>query len=135
EYLDIPHATVSLGLFFAPTIWKPLIGKKINDLRTTLGLSEDPELEMLYRYLYLSFAPPSYQFPESPLIPVFHSLRPAIFDRSGGEELPVWVKSLEDRPTVHATLGTIFTNVMSVYRTILEALAGERVNLVLTTGN
>jgi len=134
ERLNIPHATVSLGLFIAAEILRPLIGKKLNELRTALGLAEDPKLEMLYRFLYLCFGPPSYQFAESSLVPVFHSLRPTIFDCSGTEELPEWVKSLPERPTVHATLGTIFSNVTEVYLTIAEALADEQVNVILTTG-
>jgi len=134
ERLGIPHAAVSLGLFFAVGMWKSLIGKRINELRTDLGLPEDPGMEMLYRYLNLSFAPPSYQFFESKAPIVFHSLRPTIFDRSGNERLPDWIKFLPKRPTVHATLGTVFANVKSVYLTIVEALVEEPVNLVITTG-
>ncbi len=134
ECLDIPYATISLGLFLPPHMWKPLIGRQINDLRAVYGLPPDPDLGMLYRHLYLAFAPPSYQFPKTPLPSVFQALRQDRFDRSGDEKLPAWVNDLPKRPTVHVTLGTIFNRATHIYRMIIEALRNEPINLIVTLG-
>jgi len=134
ECLEIPHATISLGIFLPVHILKPLIGKQVNDLRTAYDLPLDPDLQMLYRYLYLAFSPLCYQFPNMPLPSAFHSLRQDRFDRSGDEGLPSWVNSLPKRPTVHVTLGTIFNRATDIYQTIVEALRDEPINLILTVG-
>lgn len=134
ECLGIPHAAVSLGLFFPTEIWKPLIGRKLDHLRCQQGLTPDPELAMLYRHACFAFLPPSYQFPNVALPASFHSLRPSIFDRSGPEDLPTWVYDLPRRPTVHATVGTTFTFATDVLEDIVRGLAGEPLNLIITTG-
>jgi UDP:flavonoid glycosyltransferase YjiC (YdhE family) len=134
EFMEIPHATISLGIFLPVHILRPLIGKQVNDLRTAYGLPSDPDLQMLYRYLYLAFSPLSYQFPNMSLPSVFHSLRQDRFDRSGNEGLPSWVNDLPKRPTVHVTLGTIFNRATDIYQTIVEALRDEPINLILTVG-
>jgi UDP:flavonoid glycosyltransferase YjiC (YdhE family) len=134
ERLDIPHATISMGIFLPVHMLRFVIGEQLEGLRSAFGLKSDPELQMLYRYLYLAFAPLSYQFPDAPLPSVFHSLRQGRFDRSGDEELPAWVKDLPRRPTVHATLGTIFNRAADLYQMIIEALRDEPINLIVTVG-
>ena len=41
-------------------------------------------------------------------------LRPVLFDRSGGEDLPPWLTELAPQPTVYASLGTVFNRVPGV---------------------
>jgi len=134
ECLGIPHAAVSLGLFFPTEIWRPLIGQKLDRLRSLHGLTVDPKLTMLYHHACFAFAPPSYQFPNVQLPPTFHLLRPSIFDRSGPEDLPTWVYRLPRRPTVHATVGTTFTFATDVLEDIIRSLADDPLNLIITTG-
>jgi len=134
ECLGIPHTAVSLGLFFPTEIWRPLIGQKLDRLRSLHGLTVDPKLTMLYHHACFAFAPPSYQFPNVQLPPTFHLLRPSIFDRSGPEDLPTWVYRLPRRPTVHATVGTTFTFATDVLEDIIRSLADDPLNLIITTG-
>jgi MGT family glycosyltransferase len=89
---------------------------------------------MLYRYLHLSFVPPSYQDPAVPLPPTAHALRTVVFDRSGDEILPGRVQHLPARPTVYATLGTGFNRNSALFAAILEGLRDEPINLVVTVG-
>jgi UDP:flavonoid glycosyltransferase YjiC (YdhE family) len=133
ERLGIPHATISVGLFFPAAMWH-FIAPQLSRLRQTWGLSPDPNLDMLYRYLYLAFVPPSYQIPDFDLPPVVHSLRPAIFDCSGNVRLPDWVHRLPARPTVYATLGTVFNRMTQVFDQIIDGLDAVPVNLIITIG-
>jgi UDP:flavonoid glycosyltransferase YjiC (YdhE family) len=103
-------------------------------LRSAYGLPPYPAMEMLTRYLYFSYVPNSYQFPEYTLPENTHVLRPAFLDPSGDEVLPDWVAALPDQPTVYASMGTTFNNVPDIFRTIIAGLADEPVNLIITVG-
>ena len=104
-------------------------------LRTAWGLAPDPDVSMLFRYLHLAFEPPGFHDPALPLAPTAHLLRPVPFSQSGSEGLPRWVADLPDRPTVYATLGTVFNiRTPGLFEAILEGMCDEPVNLVLTIG-
>jgi UDP:flavonoid glycosyltransferase YjiC (YdhE family) len=44
------------------------------------------------------------------------------------------VADLPDRPTAYMTLGTVLNTDTSVFRAVLDGLAGAPVNLVITVG-
>lgn len=134
ERLGIPHASVEVGMFISAPLAAHLTGENIAALRESAGLSPDPELEMLYRYLHLSFVPPSYQDPAFPHPPTAHAFKPVIFDQSGDERLPEWVEGLPDRPTIYATLGTTYNKNSDNFRAIIDGLREENVNLIVTIG-
>jgi UDP:flavonoid glycosyltransferase YjiC (YdhE family) len=133
EVLGIPHVVVQVGALdsYSP---KELLGEELSALRSDYGLPPDPGVDMIYRYLHLSFVPPSYQNPEMPLPPTTHALRPTFFDATGDEHLPAWVESLPELPTVYVTLGTVFNKTVDVFETIIEALRDEPLNLIVTVG-
>ena len=133
EKLGIPHATVSIDLFLPPTLWQSLIGEQMAYLRSSYGLPPYPAMEMLYRHLYLTITPPSYQFPGFAMPPHSYALRTLGFDRSGDEQLPDWVKQMPDQPTVYATLGTVYKD-KDIFQTVIDGLAGQPVNLIVTLG-
>lgn len=134
EKLDIPHATVGMEFSLSRHEWDALIGEQLAYLRSAYGLKPYPAVDMLYRYLYLSPTPPSYTFPASAPVPEIHHLRPVNFDRSGEEVLPAWIANLPDRPTVHATMGTVFNRTEDIYETIIAGLRDEPINLIITIG-
>jgi len=133
EKLNIPHASAGLGTFFSLQALREFIGPQLKYLRRIAGLPLDPELETLYRYLYIHFAPPSY-LPSQDTVPVAHAFRLSLFDRTGNEQLPAWIENLSDFPTVYGTLGTVVNKVPGIFESILNALQDEPVNLVLTIG-
>jgi UDP:flavonoid glycosyltransferase YjiC (YdhE family) len=133
EVLGLPHAVVQVGAFDAYSP-KELLGEELSALRATYSLPADPELEMLHRYLHLSFVPPSFQNPDVPMPTTTHHLRPVFFDTSGDEHLPAWLVNLPKRPTVYVTLGTIANNKTHIFSTIIEALRDEPLNLIVTVG-
>ena len=135
ELLGIRYATISMEMFLPARWWKLYVAERLSQVRAAWGLEAPPGDDMFHRHLYLSLAPPSFQFPEYHLPETVHSLRPIIFDRSDGEGLPAWIKELPARPTVYTTLGTVFNHRMDVFHSIVDGLRDEPVNLILTVGS
>lgn len=96
-----------------------------------------PPMGGMFEHLYLDLCPPSLQAPGAGTLAARRQpLRPVPFDAVGDERLPPWVEELPaDRPTVYVTLGTWFNLETSVFFTVLDALADEAVNLVVTVGH
>jgi UDP:flavonoid glycosyltransferase YjiC (YdhE family) len=134
ERLGVPHATGREGSFRSPANWGALLGESLDALRRTHGLPPDPEMAMLYRYLGFAWVPTRFLDPAADVHPVMHFLRPTPFDQGGAEMLPPWVASLPARPTVYATLGTVFNRRPDLFAAIIAALGDEPVNLILTVG-
>lgn len=135
EVLGIPHASVRSNTMLSTYSRRHLVGDEMSRLRATYGLPPDPDTAMLFRYLHLAFEPPRFHDPALPLAPTSHLLRPVPFSQSGGEGSPAWLAELPDRPTVSATLGTVFNSrVPGLFQAILDGLRDEEVNLILTIG-
>jgi len=130
EILGIPQATISISYFLSANALESLIGEELAYLRSTYGLAPYPTMDMLYPSLYLAFAPPSFQPKE---IPTMESLRPLRFTRFSDGDLPAWVSQLPDRPTVYASMSSVF-DTPTIFPMILEALRDEPINLILTVG-
>ena len=135
EVLGIPHASVRSNTMLSTYSERHLVGEEMSRLRAAYGLPPDPDTAMLFRYLHLAFEPPHFHDPALPLAPTAHLLRPIPFSQSGGEGPPTWLADLPDRPTVSATLGTVFNSrTPGLFQAILDGLHDEPVNLVLTIG-
>ncbi len=134
ERADLPHA-VAQNTTLIDNDWRldPL-RQRLGATRARLGLMPHPGLATLYRFLHLSFSPPSLHDPLVALPPTTHFLRPVPFDRSGGELPPRCLESLPPQPTAYATFGT-----ERVFRPppLAEVIAGLRdltLNLIVTVG-
>ncbi|MEO8288102.1 MAG: glycosyltransferase [Chloroflexota bacterium] len=133
ESLQLPHAAFHVAAF-RPQLHMA-IRPQISHLRASAGLPPDPNLDTLYRYLLLSPFPPSFQDPAAPFPPTTHAIRHIGFNSSTGEQLPDWVRDLPEQPTVYVTLGTVFNKMKNIWQAVLEGLAGEPINLILTIGH
>jgi UDP:flavonoid glycosyltransferase YjiC (YdhE family) len=102
--------------------------------RESLGLPADPDVEMPFRHLHLSFAPPAWDGTRVPRPPNTQFLRHASA-LVPGAELPAWLDDLPDQPTVFASLGTVFNKTPGVLEAIVEALRHEPVNLIVAIGS
>jgi UDP:flavonoid glycosyltransferase YjiC (YdhE family) len=140
EHLGLAHAVVAVAYAsnwqqYAAAI--PTAMQRLDELRATVGLAHDPELNMLYRQLYLSFDPPSLLEPTLKLPATARHLRPHPFDRSGLDALPDWVQTAP-RPLIYASLGTIAPTMPNlfpaVYETLLEGLREIPGGVVMTVG-
>jgi MGT family glycosyltransferase len=138
EALGLPHAVCGPLFAFWQGSWHDAPGEvarpELDALRAAHGLPPDPALTMLHRYLHLAPLPPSFAHPDLAVPPTVHFLRPASADVVPGEVLPDWVERLPPRPTVHASLGTLFHRTPGVFEAILAGLRDEDLNLILAVG-
>ncbi len=138
EVLGLPHAACGPLFCFWDGAWHATPGEtatpELDGMRAAHGLPPDPKLAMLYRHLYLACLPQSFLGPKLTIPPTVRFLRPVPFDRLEGEALPAWIEDLPRRPTVHASLGTVFHRTPGVFEAILAGLRDEPINLLLAIG-
>src|SRR5205807_6858271 len=115
ECLGIPHATGREGWFRSPAEFRAAFGAPLAALRRAHGLPPDPAMAMLYRYLGFAWVPPRFVDPAGYIAPVLHFLNPVAATRENEEMLPPWVADLPARPTVYATLGTVFNRSPDIF--------------------
>lgn len=128
----IPYADHSVG-FLRPLDMARLAGETIAPVWEEWGVDLG-EFAGLFRYLYFDVCPKSLQVPEIDQIDTAILMRNT--DLATGEEsVREWVRALPDRPTVYVSLGTIFNQNPEVFTSILDGLADEDVNVIVTVGN
>ncbi len=136
EVLGIPHASIRTASTSSQYGLRHLVAEALARLRELNGLPPDPDTEMPFRYLHLAAEPPRFRLEDGPVAPTLHLLRPTNFE-SGDEALPPWVAELPARPTVYATLGTVFgrgSDGLAIFQAMLAALRDEPINLIVTVG-
>jgi UDP:flavonoid glycosyltransferase YjiC (YdhE family) len=134
ERLGLPHITCGIMLRLPGPVLNMFAGPQFAGLLTSQRLPADPNLDSLFRHLYLDFMPASFVPEGWPRAPTVHHVRPVPFDRSGDERLPDWAHRLGERPVVYATLGTVFNQAPAVFRCVIDAMADTDVELVVTVG-
>lgn len=141
ESQDIPHASVAGNAFSAvdsPDVHyfpgnRRMVAGPMARHQAALGLPADPDVEMPFRHLHLSFTPPAWDGAAAPRPPRTQFLRHASTLQPGAR-LPGWLDDVADQPTVFASLGTVFNKTPGVLEAIVEALAIEPVNLIVAIG-
>jgi UDP:flavonoid glycosyltransferase YjiC (YdhE family) len=128
----IPYVNHSFGHLLPEDIAEAA-ARYVAPLWKQAGL-EMPPLAGLYHHLYLDICPPSLQFPAIAAVATRRAMRPVPFDAEVGEHLPAWVETMPAVPTVYVTLGTVFNEAAPLFRTILEGLRDEQINLIVTVG-
>jgi UDP:flavonoid glycosyltransferase YjiC (YdhE family) len=131
-------AAERLGLVHAAVAYRPLlyqlIAGQLSEQRANVGLSPDPDVQMPFRYLYLSSFPPGFLDAAVALPSTTHYFRPRPFDGSGPEGLPAWTADLGQAPVVFVSLGTIVNHRTAVFATLISALRDLPVQLIVTVG-
>ena len=133
ELLDIPHAVVRTDSGSSSYADRHHVANSLDAIRADVGLSPDPDAAMAFRYLLLSFAPRCLDPPDDEAAPTAHLLRPSEPPDTGGAVDIAQLTTHPEQPTVYATLGTIY-NQPDVLTGIVQALATEPVNLIMTVG-
>ncbi len=141
ERLGIPHASVGGNGYSAvdsPEVHyfpgnRRMVAEPMARHRLELGLPPDPENLMPFRYLHLCFTPPAWDGENTPRPDNIHFLRHQNATKSDAS-LPDWLDGLPDRPTVLASLGTVFNSTPGVLEAIIEGLREEPVNLIVAIG-
>ena len=138
DALGIPHAAVQIGHFVDHPASRTELAAQLDQVRQSVGLPPDPDLEMLYRYLLLALVPPSYQEPNAFRPPTMHHLRTIVFDRSGSETAPPWLTPDLPRPVIYATFGTELPNIPplgvfpGLFQAVIDGLRAEAGTLIVT---
>ena len=141
ECLGLPHASVAGNGYSAvdsPNIGyfpgnRLAVAEPLARHRAEFGLPSDPEVQMPFRYLHLCFTPPSWDGPSAPRPRNTHFLRHTS-TVVPGMQLPEWVASLPELPTVLVSLGTVFNRTPGLLEAIIEGVREEPVNLVVAIG-
>jgi UDP:flavonoid glycosyltransferase YjiC (YdhE family) len=126
--LDVPLAHQGFGRIVPIPCWEAA-AEAVEPLWRDAGLEPEP-LCGAFRNVYVDICPPSFQTSQFPPVRAVERLRPATPEPGSP---PPLVDGLPGRPTVYVTLGTVM-NAIDAFRPILDALAGEDVNVVATIG-
>ena len=132
EGLAIPHIEHSFGLL-RPAELRRRTSAAIAPVAERRGVA-NPGVGGLNGELYLDICPPGFQQPEVVEVPHVQPLRPVAFDDSDVASLSDWSKPRPARPLVYVTMGTEFNKQLGVFRAILDGLAGEPCDVVVTVG-
>lgn len=89
-----------------------------------------------FRDLFLDPCPPTLQTPFGLSVENARPLCPVALQPTPHRQRPAWLKAMPEAPVVHVTFGTVATynTAHEIYIDIIEALAEESINLVITTG-
>jgi UDP:flavonoid glycosyltransferase YjiC (YdhE family) len=123
ELLGVPGVQHLFGPMLAHEIFV-LANDAVSPIWRSFG-RDVPGYAGVYRDLTVEICPPSLEAREVPAGDVV-SLRPA--------PLPQRPTSRGQRPIVYVTLGTFFNGNTQIFRTILDGLAGQPVDVVVTVG-
>ena len=136
ELRELPHAVVRTDSGSSSYADRHVVSDALSGTRRHFGLAGDPDVETPFRYLQLSFAPPGLDERAEDGAPTCHRLRPIPTRMSENHAAPAWRNgdgTRSDRPLVYVTLGTVY-NSPTLLATILEGLAAEPLDLLLTIG-
>lgn len=145
EHLGLPHAAVSFAAVLKTlAVFEQDAAAQLDPLRRRWGLSPDPTLAALYRYLCLAYAPPELSMHEvdvastRPIPATARFIRPQFFDQAADEALPQWIAHLPPQPTIYVTLGTEANQEAGIYPAVLQTIIGGLrdlpINLIVTLG-
>jgi len=132
EKLSVPHASVGAGSHSSGDNRRGVFADALSARRAEIGLSPDPEARMMFRYLHLAFAPPSWNADEAHP-PTVRFIRYDNPERPG-ETRPAWLDEPRDRPLVLASLGTLMNDLPGLFEAIIEAVATEPIEVVAAIG-
>jgi UDP:flavonoid glycosyltransferase YjiC (YdhE family) len=131
ESREIPHARVGVGLAQTEDYVIRTAAPMVDELRAWAGLEPDPEGRKLAETPYFTLTPPALEAPGGPLperILRFHD----------AAARPHPAPDPDAQPLVYVTFGTVAASLglfPGFYRSVIEALAGLPVRIVMTVGD
>ncbi len=128
----IPHADQSVGILRPLSMFR-LARQKLEPVYARWGVELGAHAGM-FDYLYLDVCPPTLQSAWIEQVSVAHPMQNAAIPVGADEQPPSWLAELGDRPTLYVSLGTVFNHDPTLFRTILEGVRDEPVNVIATVG-
>jgi UDP:flavonoid glycosyltransferase YjiC (YdhE family) len=138
EVAGAVNVIYGLSHFIPVKSWHILAADKtIAALRRDYGLPEDPDLDSLYRDLYLSVLPRPFERYRALPVAAVQRMRytPWDGDRAAPPPPTDVAASGNGQPTILVTLGTVYNTHSSLFARFLEALAAEPVHVICTLGD
>jgi UDP:flavonoid glycosyltransferase YjiC (YdhE family) len=132
ERLNLPHASIADAAHSALDR-RHDVAASLDRLRSSVGLPDDPDAAMVYRFLHLCFTPSRFDGPDAGYPPTACFLRHTN-PTATEERLPSWVDAIDARPTVLVSMGTVFHRTAGIYEAVLDGLRDEPVNLLVAAG-
>jgi MGT family glycosyltransferase len=134
EVAGVPHVVGRMGALWPPEVRRSMADEGLSEIRARFGLPEDPEVEMLYRYLALAFVSPELVGKSEYIEPVTHFVRPAELRSPLEEPSTAWRPPPSHVPFVYATFGTVFNRRVRKLQLLAKALNGQPYYALLTVG-
>jgi UDP:flavonoid glycosyltransferase YjiC (YdhE family) len=128
----IAHAEHSFGIRRPADILEGSIAERETVVHER-GL-EDPGINGNRGETYLDICPPSLQDARGGAGPNVVPVRPAADELEADAPLPAWAERLGARPCAYVTLGTVSNHAVHVFRAVLDGVADEDVDVILTIG-
>lgn len=132
EATGIAHVEHSFGLL-RPLELRRVAMEALQPTCDRLGVA-NPGVGGLGGELYLDVCPPRIQRPEIADVPRVQPLRPVPLHDAPGAARPTWLPDRPTRPLVYVTMGTEFNRQPEIFRMILDGLADEPIDAVVTVG-
>ena len=126
-----PYVDVSYGSLIGSSLLRATADAAAPHWRAR-GLEPHP-VAGLFRYLYVDTCPPSLQSPEIATVPAVQQLRPAAAEVPDVDP-PEWLERLDSAAIVYLTMGTVWNRNLDVFRTVIEAVRGADITLIVTVG-
>ena len=127
----IPYVDVSYGPLIAASLLRAAGEAAAPEWRAR-GLEPHP-VAGLFQHLYVDTCPPSLQSPEIAALDAVQPLRPAAASVPEADA-PDWLDHLERAAVVYLTMGTVWNRDLDVFRTVIEAVRDDDIDLVVTIG-
>lgn len=134
EVLGIPCVNFGIARFIPPEAWVNWAGDTLPVLRARYGLPPDPDFARVQDHLYVDIVPPSLQAKRRGPVRARQWARYRPWDGATGMPPPPWLAELPERPTVLATLGTVYNDNPGLFGTFMAGLADQDVNVLCTLG-
>ncbi|MFT7561255.1 MAG: UDP:flavonoid glycosyltransferase YjiC (YdhE family) [Flavobacteriales bacterium] len=128
------HALASIAVKVPGMCFEAIFEENYQSHRKLFGLQEDIDFSRTRRYLELSFMPESWSFPGYHAHANEHFIRPLFYDLKNSDSNFKWNLRFSEKPMVYVSLGTVTNDHSHLFRVIINALAGEDYNVIMTIG-
>ena len=136
---EIPLARIGLGLASIEELSIDLAAAPVDDVRQAAGLAPDPAGDRLRAAAYFTHVPAPLDDPAATTAAVAHRVSGGALAATSGDREARW-RQTSGEPLVYVTLGSVAAAAHlpyypTLYRKVLDALAGLSARVVLTIGD
>src|SRR5687768_4164266 len=133
--LGVPNVGVGWAAPMRPPQQLDMLDRILAEFWVEAGAEPQP-YGGIFRSLYLDPCPPALQTDFGRALPTTRRIRPPVPEGAPPAAMPEWRRAMPAGPVVHVTFGTVaaYNTAPDIYRAIIDGLAAEPVNLIITVG-